>query len=341
MLRASLPFALAASACVAGASARDAPKTSALRPVSTYSIVARDAKTGEMGVAVQSHWFSVGPVVPWAEAGVGAVATQSLVKIEYGPDGLARMKRGESAGAALTALLAADEGREVRQVAFLDASGAVATHTGSRCIAEASHKSGTAPDGSAYSCQANLMRRPGVPEAMAGAFEAAQGGTPLAERLVASLQAAEAAGGDVRGRQSAAIVVVKGKSSGKPWEDRAVELRVEDHPAPIDELSRLLSLHRAYEQMNVGDAAMERSDVPGALKAYSAARSLAPGNAEVLFWAAVSLINAGKAADAEPLLKEAYLDLEGDWRTTLRRLPEAGLLKCDEKAAERLAELGR
>lgn len=340
MLRAALPLTLAAFACVAGATAEDAPKTSALRPVATYSIVARDAKTGEMGVAVQSHWFSVGPVVPWAEAGVGAVATQSLVKIEYGPDGLARMRRGESAGAALKALLAADEGREVRQVAFLDASGAVMTHTGSRCIAEASHKNGAAPDGSAYSCQANLMRRPGVPEAMAGAFEAAQAGTPLAERLVASLKAAEGAGGDVRGRQSAAIVVVKGKATGKPWEDRVVELRIEDHPAPVEELARVLALHRAYEQMNVGDAAMEKNDVPGALSAYGAARSLAPGNAEVLFWTAVSLVNAGKGADAEPLLREAYRDRDGDWRTTLRRLPAAGLLKADQTTVERLASLG-
>ena len=316
------------------------PAESPLRPVATYSIVARDAKTGEMGVAVHSHWFSVGPVVPWAEAGVGAVATQSLVRIDYGPEGLARMRAGESATDALKALLAADEGREVRQVAFLDAQGRVLTHTGLRCIAEASHVNGKAADGSVYSCQANLMRNRGVPEAMADAFRGAPADTPLPERLLASLLAAEAAGGDVRGRQSAAIVVVKATSTGKPWADRVVELRVEDHPAPVDELSRLLRMHRAYEKMNVGDEAMEKNDIAGALEAYSAARSLSPGNAEVVFWTAVSLINAGKTGDAEPLLREAYRDADGEWRVTLRRLPRAGLLKTDEKETERLASLG-
>ncbi len=309
------------------------------RPVATYSIVARDAVTREMGVAVQSHWFSVGPVVPWAEAGVGAVATQSLVRIDYGPMGLALMREGQSAGDALGELINADQGRDVRQVAMVDATGRVAVHTGARCIAVAGHKPGVASDGSAYSAQANLMRDEGVPEAMSRAFEEAPVGTPLAERLVLALHAAEGAGGDVRGRQSAAILVVKGESTGRVWADRVVELRVEDHASPVDELARLLKLHRAYERMNDGDEAMERGDVEGALREYGAARALAGGHAEMAFWTAVSLLNAGKTSEAEPILREAYRDEQGDWRTTLRRLPRSGLLNLDESEVERLASL--
>jgi uncharacterized Ntn-hydrolase superfamily protein len=308
--------------------------------VSTYSIVARDAATGEVGVAVQSHWFSVGPIVPWAEAGVGAVATQSLVKVSYGPDGLRLMRDGASAKDALAKLLKEDDGSAVRQVAMVDARGGVATHTGDRCIAHAEHVSETTADGCVYSAQANLMRREGVPEAMQKAFRAGAG-SPLAERMVAALRAAEGAGGDVRGRQSAAILVVRGTPSGNSWEDRIVDLRVEDHPAPVDELDRLLTLHRAYQKMNDGDLAMEHDDVEAALQAYSAARDLAPGNAEVLFWTAVSLVNAGRIEEALPLLEEAYKDVKGDWRATLERLPKAGLLKADQGAVSRLLHAGR
>lgn len=309
------------------------------RPVATYSIVARDGVTGEMGVAVQSHWFSVGPVVPWAEAGVGAVATQSLVRIDYGPRGLALMREGNEASAALRELIEADQGRDVRQVAFVDAHGRVAVHTGAKCIAEAGHKPGVAPDGAAYSAQANLMRDKGVPEAMGSAFESAPEGTPLPERLVMALHAAEKAGGDVRGKQSAAILVVKGVSTGRAWADRVVELRVEDYAAPVDELDRLLRLHRAYERMNAGDEAIEKGDVAGALREYGAAREMAGGNAEMAFWTAVSLLNAGKTGEAEPILREAYRDEKGDWRTTLRRLPRSGLLNVSDSEVERLAAL--
>lgn len=309
------------------------------RPVATYSIVARDAKTGEMGVAVQSHWFSVGPVVAWAEAGVGAVATQSLVRIDYGPRGLELMRGGASASDALSELTDADQGRDVRQVAFVDASGRVSVRTGSKCIAEAGHKAGVAKDGSAYSAQANLMRHRGVPEAMSEAFEGAPEGTPLPERLVMALHAAERAGGDVRGKQSAAILVVKGSATGRVWADRVVELRVEDHAAPVEELERLMRLHRAYARMNSGDEAMERGDVEGALREYGAARAMAGGNAEMAFWTAVSLLNAGRTAEAEPILREAYADAKGDWRATLRRLPRSGLLNVEEAEVERLATL--
>lgn len=315
---------------------RPARSSDFARPVSTYSIVARDGRTGEMGVAVQSHWFSVGPIVPWAEAGVGAVATQSLVKVSYGPDGLRLMREGKAAHEALAQLLKVDEASAVRQVAMIDARGGVATHTGERCIAFAGHRNGTAHDGSVYSVQANLMRGEQVPAAMEAAFRSAEAGSPLAERLLRALHAAEMAGGDVRGRQSAAILVVRAESTGKVWEDRLVDLRVEDHPDPVAELDRLLGLHRAYEMMNKGDEAMERNDVDGALKAYSAARDLAPGNAEMVFWTAVSLVNAGKIDDAIPLFREAFKDEQGDWRATLKRLPPAGLLPGDEELMKRL-----
>lgn len=314
------------------------PTSDFARPVATYSIVARDAATGEMGVAVQSHWFSVGPIVPWAEAGVGAVATQSLVKVSYGPDGLRLMRDGATATDALAQLIKQDDAAAVRQVAMVDAKGNIATHTGDKCIAEAGFEHGTAPDGSVYSVQSNLMRTDKVPNAMADAFESAKPGTSLAERMVACLHAAEAAGGDVRGRQSAAVLVVRAVASGNSWEDRLVDLRVEDHPAPVVELDRLLTLHRAYQHMNDGDLAMEKKDIAGALKSYSKARELAPGNAEMVFWTAVSLVNAGKVDDAVPLFREAFQDTKGDWKATLQRLPRSGLFPDDPAIMKRMLE---
>jgi len=288
------------------------------RPVHTYSIVARDPATGQLGVAVQSHWFSVGALVPWAEAGVGAVATQSFVDPTYGPLGLALMRAGRSAPEALAGLLAADAGREVRQVAMVDAAGRVATHTGARCIEAAGHHAGKD-----YSVQANMMRNGSVWPAMAKAFEASKG--DLAERMLAALEAAEAAGGDVRGKQSAALIVVSGKPSGRPWQDRLFDLRVEDSPAPLPELRRLVSLARAYALMNEGDLAVERKDDAGALAAYSAARAIVPDNAEMTYWTAVSLVGMGKLEEALPLFRAAFASDSG-WVELTRRLPKAGLL---------------
>ncbi|MGP1309112.1 MAG: DUF1028 domain-containing protein [Phycisphaerales bacterium] len=305
------------------------------RPVSTYSIVARDAQTGEMGVAVQSHWFSVGSVVTWGRAGVGVVATQSLADVRYGPLALELLAAGKTPEQALRGLTASDPGAAVRQVAILDAQGLVATHTGERCIAEASHVSRTLSDGDTFSAQANLMARPGVPEAMAAVFER-QPDRPLAERLVAALHAAEAAGGDIRGKQSAAILVVSGDPTLAPWQGRIVDLRVEDHPDPNAELSRLLTVHRAYEHMNAGDLALEHDDVEAAVREYGAAARLNPGNSEMLFWAGVAFAKAGRVDDAVALLAKAYDDPNADWRETLRRLPPAGLLPDDPALLERL-----
>ena len=213
----------------------------------TYSIVARDPKTGEMGVAVQSHYFSVGPIVPWAEAGVGAVATQSLVLVDYGPKGLELMKKGLTAKQALDQLLKADSTHDGRQVAMVDAKGNVAAYTGPSCIPDAGDV-----QGDQFSCQANLMSHPTIWPAMKAAYEKAQG--DLAERLMQALEAAEKAGGDIRGRQSAAIVVVKGEKGANPWDNVVVNLRVEDHDHPLVELRRLLRLRRAYNLEDQGDA---------------------------------------------------------------------------------------
>lgn len=297
-------------------------------PVATYSIVARDPVTGDMGVAVQSHWFSVGPVVPWAEAGVGAVATQSFVRIAYGPEGLAAMREGEDPAVALARLVAADKSRDVRQVAFVDAEGRVAAHTGKRAIYAAGHQTGEG-----FSVQANLMESPTVWPAMAAAFEAAEG--PLAERMLAALEAAEAEGGDIRGRQSVAILVVRAEATEEPWTDRLVDLRVEDHPDPLGEMRRLLSLHRAYERMSAGDRRFEMDDIEGAMAEYTAALALAPEVYEIAFWAGITLAGSGHEEDALPLLRRAYA-AEPRLRELVARLPASGLLPDDPELVARL-----
>jgi len=311
------------------------PDAELSRPVATYSIVARDGATGRLGVGVQSHWFSVGSVVPWAEAGVGAVATQSLVNVTYGPLGLELMRGGRTAGEALEALRSTDDGSALRQVAMVDAAGNVAAHTGDRCIAEAGQGTGRARDGTVYSVQANLMARETVPRAMAEAFEAAPG-DDFAQRLFAALEAAQGEGGDIRGKQSAAMLIVEAEPSGRPWDDVVLDLHVHDHPEPLRELERLLLVHRAYEHMNAGDLAIERGDVQAALHEYSAAQELQPDNTEMVFWTAVSLVNAGRVDQAEPLLARCYADPTADWRETLRRLPAAGILPEDRVLIERL-----
>ncbi len=308
--------------------AASAVTVSSIRPVSTYSIVARDAETGEMGVAVQSHWFSVGQLVPWAEAGVGAVATQSMVEPAYGPQGLALMAQGVSAASALAQLLEADAGSQMRQVAMVDAAGGAANFTGSRCIAEAGGRTGKG-----YAVQANLMANGTVPDAMAAAYEAASG--PLAERLLAALAAAEQAGGDIRGRQSAALLVVAAEASAKPWQDVRVDLRVEDHPVPVAELTRLLRLHRGYEQMNAGDLAVEQNDLPAAGRAYAAAEKILGDNLEGRYWHAVALVNAGELEQALPMFAKIFAQ-GPNWRELTPRLVEPGYLLADEAQLARI-----
>jgi len=293
------------------------------RPVHTYSIVARDPATGELGVAVQSHWFSVGAMVPWAEAGVGAVATQSFVDASYGPLGLELMRAGRSAPEALRGLLAADDGRDVRQVAMIDAQGRVAAHTGSKCIAAAGNLVGAN-----YSVQANLMEKPSVWPAMARAFEAATG--DLTDRLLAALEAAQREGGDIRGQQSAAILVVRGQVTGRPWVDREVDLRVEDSPDPLGELKRLVRFQRAYQHMDAGDNCAAKKDWDCAMREYGAAEKLLPEQMEVVFWHAVTLVTGGRVEQALPLFKKIFAR-EPKWAELVGRLPAAGLLPADEK----------
>ncbi len=289
----------------------------------TFSIVARDPVTGEMGVGVQTHWFSVGTAVSWGEAGVGVVATQSFVNKSYGLKGLALMKQGKTAPDALKELLAADEGREVRQVAMIDANGNVNSFTGKNCIDHAGNIVGRN-----YSVQSNMMLTDKVNEAMAKAFEGSEG-KPLAERILVALHAAQAVGGDIRGKQSAAILVVAGKSTGQPWNERLIDLRVDDDTAPLDELDRLLRLYRAYEHMDKGDLATEKNDMKLAMEEYGTAMKMFPENLEMRYWTAITLANNKNVGEASKMLQAIY-QKDPNWRELTRRLPRVKLLNVSE-----------
>jgi uncharacterized Ntn-hydrolase superfamily protein len=298
----------------------------------TYSIVARDPESGDMGVAVQSHWFSVGTLCPWAKAGVGAIATQSFVNVSFGPRGLSLLQAGRTASEALAEMLAADEGREVRQVAIVDARGNVAAHTGNKCVPAAGHRVGEQ-----FSAQANLMLNDRVWPAMAEAFSGSR--DPLSERLVAALAAAQQAGGDIRGRQSAALLVVKAQQSDESWQGRIVDLRVEDHPQPVEELARLLRVQRAYDHMNQGDLALEHGDIEGALHAYRAAGEMFPDNLEIKYWHAIALANVGHVDQALPLFREVFAR-DANWRTLTSRLPGVDLLSASDEGLEQILAQG-
>ncbi len=309
----------------------------------TYSIVARDGETGQMGVAVQSHWFDVASVVPWAEAGVGAVATQSLAEISYGPMGLDLMRSGKGASEALEALLAVDPAANVRQVAMIDADGFAAQHTGESCIAVVGSAASTNAAGDAWACQANMMHEGGVAAAMSDAFNASAG-EPLSERMMRALEAAQGAGGDVRGRQSASILVVSGER-GAGWRGREIDLRVADHPQPLAELRRLLDLHAAYEEMNAGDRALEHDDLPAALAHYRRAQELNPTNVEMSFWTGVTLAGNGRVDESIPFFRTAFADPNAvstpadggsDWPALLERLPASGLFPDDADLIHRI-----
>ena len=326
------------------------------RPVNTYSIVAHDPTTGQIGVAVQSHWFAVGQIVPWAEAGVGAVATQSFVDPSYGKLGLDLLRAGKDSKSTLTALLSADAACQVRQVAVIDARGTVATFTGSRDIEAAGGIAGES-DGSGqidcgdgggalstgrgFAVQANLMANDTVWPAMARAFRESSG--DLATRMLAALDAAQAAGGDIRGKQSAALVVVHAKPTGRSWQDRLFDLRVDDHAEPLEELRRLVSVQRAYNHMNAGDLAVEHKDNEAALREYSAAAKIAestPGippsrHAEMLYWHAVALVNMDRLNEALPLFARSFA-IQPSWRDLTPRLAKAGLLPSDTKIIDRI-----
>lgn len=298
----------------------------------TFSIVARDPVTGEFAVAVQSHWFSVGNLVSWGEAGVGVVATQSFVNPAYGPRGLQLLKEGKSAQEALDILIAADSGRDVRQVAIVDARGRSANYTGSKCI---DHHCGF--KGPGFSVQANMMLNETVCSSMEKAWNA-NTGLSLPERMVAVLKAAQNAGGDIRGKQSAVLLVYAGTSTGMPWADKKIDLRVDDHPQPIQELDRLLRVFRAYEHMNNGDLAVEKGDMKTALQEYGAAEKMFPGNLEMQYWHAIALANQNNIGGAAAILKKIFA-ADKNWKELTRRLPKVGLLNISEASLKRLLSL--
>lgn len=296
------------------------------RLAATYSIVARDAKTGELGVAVQSSYFSVGTDVSWAEPGVGAIATQAIVEVAHGPNGLALLASGASAQEALDELLASDPLAALRQVGIVDARGRVAAHTGSACVSACAHVVG---DG--YSVQGNMLASDAVWQAMVPAFES-EGGD-LAERLMRVLEAAEREGGDVRGRQSAALLVVSGERTPNPWQGRSFDLHVEDHPRPLAELRRLLTLRRAYALFQRARQTFAGGDLEGALELVTRARELQPNDAQFSFWTGVALANSGRPELARRWLDEAFRG-SGVWRELGRRLCEAGLYTGDPSLLE-------
>lgn len=296
------------------------------RPVHTYSIVARDPSTGDLGVAVQSHWFAVGAQVAWAEAGVGVVATQSFTDPSYGALGLQLMRSGKTAPEALAALIAIDPNENVRQVAMVDRFGNVASHTGKKCIAAAGHR-----QGEGFSAQANMMEKDTVWDAMAKAYAEAKGELP--DRLLAALAAAQAEGGDIRGQQSAALLIVPG--DGKtPWAKK-ISLRVDDNPAPLAELARLLKVQRAYQHMNAGDDLMTRNDLPGALAEYATAAGMYPEMTEIRYWQALTLALAGKLDEALPIFRQVFAE-EPRWRELTPRLVAAGILPDDPQLLARI-----
>ena len=296
----------------------------------TYSIVARDAETGRLGVAVQSHWFSVGSVVSWAEAGVGAVATQSFAERSYGPLGLELMRRGRSAPEALETLVRADADKAVRQVAFVDATGRVGVHSGDGCIREFGHEAG---DG--FSVQANMMERDTVWSAMATAYRRADGDLP--ERLMAALSAAQGEGGDIRGMQSAALLVVEAEPTGTEWGDRVLDLRIEDHLRPVDELGRVLRLWRAYGHAERAEELELVSDLEGAMRERFTSLEMMPEHPELAFWAAIAMAGAGRLDDARRTVAVAHAAGPG-WAELLRRVVADGQVELDDDAVAALLD---
>jgi len=297
----------------------------------TFSIVARDTVTGEMAVGVQSHWFSVGSIVSWGKAGVGVVATQSFVNPAYGPEGLELMANGVPAEQALTQLIEKDSGRAFRQVAFLDANGNVSGYTGKNCVEAAEDLQGRN-----FSVQANMMLNAEVVPAMAEAF-LKYSDYPLAERVVEVLKAAQAAGGDIRGKQSAALVVVGPERTNNAWEEKKIDLRVDDHQDPIEELSRLLKVNRAYDHMNKGDLAVEAGDMEKALKEYGTAEKMFPENLEMKFWKAVALANSGRIEEAKPIFTKVF-EADKNWKEMITRLPASGILTISEAELKEITE---
>jgi uncharacterized Ntn-hydrolase superfamily protein len=286
----------------------------------TYSIVARDSATGHLGVAVQSAWFAVGHIVPWVNAGVGVVATQASAEPSYGPRGLSLMRAGLSASTTLQVLLDLDAEREHRQVAMVDASGSLAVHTGARCIRHAEHATGDQ-----VSCQGNILAVPGIPARMLAAYESTSG--ELVDRLVAALRAAQAAGGDARGQQSAALLVVSGEGRKDLFTDRLFDIRIDDHPTPVDEVVRVLDVQRAYRLLDLSEARVIEGDPTAAADLVRRAVDLMHTDANIVLFGAMTMLSAGRADEAGEIAELRH-DIEArvDWQDLARRFSSASAL---------------
>lgn len=296
----------------------------------TYSIVARDSRTGDLGVAVQSHYFSVGSVVTWARSGVGAIATQSMAEVSYGPMGLDLMASGKSAPEALQSLLKTDPRSDTRQVGMVDSHGNVGVHTGSRCIDFAGHVSGDQ-----FSCQANLMSNDTIWGAMEREYRRREE-LELPERLIATLEAAEEAGGDARGKQSAALLVVSSKQYPNRWMGRVVELRVEDNAEPLPELKRLLRVKRAYDWVDKGDDLFALGKIEDSMKAYKNAEELTPDNEEIRFWVGVTLMGSETTRQEGRKIVSEIFSKNKNWKNVARSLLDKGYLPKDNLIRELL-----
>jgi uncharacterized Ntn-hydrolase superfamily protein len=296
----------------------------------TYSIVARDPRTGDLGVAVQSHYFSVGAVVTWARSGVGAIATQSITEISYGPVGLDLMAAGKTAPEALDSLLKTDSKSDTRQVGMVDAQGNVGVHTGSRCIDYAGHVKGDQ-----FSCQANLMSNDSIWGAMDREYRR-RDDLQLPERLLATLEAAEAAGGDARGKQSTALLVVSSKLYANPWMGRIMELRIEDHPAPLPELKRLLRIRRAYDWADKGDELLALGKVEDSLAAFKKAQELAPEIEEIRYWVGITLMGSPSTQPEGMLIVKEIITKYPNWKSVTRSLLDKGYLQKENPVRELL-----
>ena len=299
-----------------------------MRIVHTYSIVAYDKENNQMGVAVQSHYFGVGAIVTWAEPGVGVVATQSIVEVSYGPLGLSLMKAGKSAQQTLKGLLSADNTPEVRQVAMVDANGIIASHTGDKCIAEAGYKIGNG-----YSAQANIMLKNTVWEKMGEAYENTNG--DLADRLLAALDAAQKEGGDLRGKQSAALMIVTIDPTGNVYLDRPYNLRVEDSPEPLKELRRLVYIAKAYNHVSIGDDYLAENHYNKALEEYKIGMEMLPDNVELRFWYATTLVLVDKLEESLSEFKWVF-KREPIWKKLVPRLADSGFLPDDKKIIKKI-----
>jgi len=299
----------------------------------TYSIVALDKDNNQLGVAVQSHWFAVGAVCPWILPGIGAIATQSIADPGYGPKGFDLLKKGKTVQEALDELLSADDSRDLRQVAIVDASGNVATHTGLLCIAEAGHETGDC-----FSVQANMMLNTKVWPAMAKAFRGSEG--PLADRMMTALFAAQKAGGDIRGKQSTSLLIANNMMDDTPWKHIVVDLRVDDHPDPLKELDRLLKVQYAYELMNEGDNLLAKGLTVEAGQKYDQASSYAPEIEEIPFWQAVTLADSGKVNEALPIFKKVF-EINPNWAILVQRLPASGLLTKDAEVMRKILSIAK